>query len=886
MKKHYLIKRIKNFINKYINGARGAISLLLVLTMSPFMSVSLVLVESARYQDAIESIQEIIDISSFSTLANYDSYLDERFGLLAVSQDLGVNDCFNQYLEKNVSALGKSVTINSASTGADGAFSLADTDVLKEQILEYSELMVSAEIFTEIIDLEDLMDKLHEKFDKSKLDKTLEEIDAGAELTQEIADLVEAVDKITDENSEYGPSITNYKKSSNDFEVKVLNLASALKAAEEEAEKAIKEAEKATKEAENAAKETRKAEEAAKDAVEVATEAEKALEKAEKALEKAEKATKEADKAAQEAKSSEEEIRARYSNIYDNENVKDAINEVNDVRDKLKEDIETLIDELSSMKDNVETVMLSVENIEEKLKKFSEKSKKNGGAVNITEETVDWLEEIAKKSIEIINNNISVDYKNEALSEISALKDKKEKLTNFNEYEVTSDWKKSDVNSHYGVIIVNAINIDTNTQFVYLMTELNAYAVIEESATGQMKDMIDLAKNLTKLSFLHDTSLDSEISSAYLYSKVDSSISAITLNESLNLIYTACDDFINGIKSVNLIKLLKSLAELLAGTVLFIGFVLFWASELLVNLGNVLYMLITEPQEVYNDLLLYGYGAYNNPNRTTFEKGKGLSGYKYKKIFEAAGGKYSKSLEGELLDYVVGVDNDKEGSNTMFKGAVGEYLLVGMNSEISNQSITFYNLYLFRLLLNLGKILADSDVNMMVPGPGGWVVKVAIIIAEPLIDVILLVNGGEQYLIKDYIYLTPKGSIYLARDFTKVAFEDSSIKKDIEKALKTEIKSQEKSTGESSGLFNTDYTEHLLLLLLLTTEQGDFLERMRNVIQMESAENYKGDHTFNLDKTYTYIETDVNYTLNPMFKLDGFNDTSIFKANLNHYMGY
>ena len=107
MKKHSLFKRIKNFLNKYINGARGAVSLLLVLTMSPLLSISLVLVESARYQDAIESMQEIIDISSFSALANYDSYLDERFGLLTISQDLDIDDSFNQYLEKNVNALGK-----------------------------------------------------------------------------------------------------------------------------------------------------------------------------------------------------------------------------------------------------------------------------------------------------------------------------------------------------------------------------------------------------------------------------------------------------------------------------------------------------------------------------------------------------------------------------------------------------------------------------------------------------------------------------------------------------------------------------------------------------------------------------------------------------------
>lgn len=179
MKKHSLFKRIKNFLNKYINGARGAVSLLLVLTMSPLLSISLVLVESARYQDAIESMQEIIDISSFSTLANYDDYLDERFGLLAVSQDSDINDSFNKYLQKNVDSLGKSISLKTQST--EGKFSLSDSEVLEEQILDYSELIAVLETLVTLTDGTDLKEEIKKNLDKTTKTLELEEVEKTIE---------------------------------------------------------------------------------------------------------------------------------------------------------------------------------------------------------------------------------------------------------------------------------------------------------------------------------------------------------------------------------------------------------------------------------------------------------------------------------------------------------------------------------------------------------------------------------------------------------------------------------------------------------------------------------------------------------------------------------
>ncbi len=226
-----VFKRIKRFLEKHINGTKGAVSLLLVLVMSPLLSTALILVESARYQDAVQLMEEIMDSSAFSTLAEYDSYLDERFGLLSISQETNINDVFRQYLDDNVPALGKSITVNSKN--ASGKFALSNTDVLKQQLLEYSEISVAAEAITEGIDLDELLKKLEEQLDMTEIKEEVEAVSAGVDLAAEIEKLLEGIiDAKNQYNDKYSPALTAYKDAYSDFEAKASELVSALATAE------------------------------------------------------------------------------------------------------------------------------------------------------------------------------------------------------------------------------------------------------------------------------------------------------------------------------------------------------------------------------------------------------------------------------------------------------------------------------------------------------------------------------------------------------------------------------------------------------------------------------------------------------------------------------
>ena len=110
-----LTKSLKDFFRRTINGAKGAISLFLVLTFAPLLSIALILVEGVRFQNAYALVQEVIDSSAFSTLAYTDQYLDERFGLLAMSQEKPVNDNFSKFFRANKKLLGNTVDIQDPS---------------------------------------------------------------------------------------------------------------------------------------------------------------------------------------------------------------------------------------------------------------------------------------------------------------------------------------------------------------------------------------------------------------------------------------------------------------------------------------------------------------------------------------------------------------------------------------------------------------------------------------------------------------------------------------------------------------------------------------------------------------------------------------------------
>ena len=797
-------KNIKSFFRKYINGAKGAVSLLLVLVMSPLLSISLLLVESARYQDAMQLMEEVINSSAFSTLAGYDSYLDERFGLLSIAQDTNVSAVFSEYLDYNVSALGESVDIDSKTI--TGKYPLSNTGILKQQILECGEISVASKIVIDGIDLEDLLDKLKEALGLDKIEKEIEAVNASVELGTEIEKLIEGIDDAKKQYNKYASELANYKAKYSEFETKGVALVNALNSAANELEEG-----------------------------------------------------------------------ESYDSIYDKQSVKNAISDLKSARNNYKNATSNLKTEYEKLKKEIETIMSAIDSLPSKLQSFNDAVAGESLLNECTTSTGEWLLIVADQATTTFNSTIGNDFKDKSAAEITALGNQIIKLGNLGDKTITSGWNSETIKSEYGVI-TTSVSTSFSTKMTNLITLLDSKASVDDESKNQMTDLLNIVNELLGISGLYDANLDAVVATSSLYTNTSMSISAQLSVASLTDLIWAGEDFVDGITSLNIIKAIKAVVKLLKSIAEFFASIVAWAAETLVNLIT---YISQGTKEWYNGLILYGYGAYNTPNRTNYKK-KGIFGYSYHNIYKMAGGLEQESTLTGSLKTLSSFGSD-DGTSKMFKGAETEYLLVGSNSEFQNQSVAFFDLYLLRLLLDIAPILKNNEVNVIsaAAGPGAWIVKLAIILAEPLLDTIVLVNGGKEYFIKETVYFSYSGFVILQEDLAGITAISDNLKAKIKDTIKAH-----NGKPKEKGWCNGSYTEHMLILLLLSVSQQTYLQRLQNLIQTETAVKHKDMFTFQLDKTYTYLYSDVKYTLKPMFNIDSLTEDGNFTINCKQYCGY
>lgn len=806
-----IYKKIGTFFHKYINGTKGAVSLLLTLVMTPLLSTSLILVESARYQNAVQLMEEIMDSAAFSTLAEYDAFVDERFGLLSVSQETKINDTFRSFLDDNVSSIGKSVTVNSHS--AIGKFPLSNTDVLKQQVLEYSEISVASEMIIEGFDIDKLLDQLTASLDLDDIKDEIEAVNAAVDVGSELEKLIEAIIKTGDQyEDKYVDALSEYKSAYTSFKEKGVALIEALKTAEGNLE-------------------------------------------------------------------DDED----HDTIYEEKDVKDAIKDLKKARDTYKDKATTLKNELSTLKGHIDDIFSSMSGLTEKLKVFEDKTSDGSAVDKCTTSSYEWFLIIMGTITRTIDTTIGDDYSNKMNTELNALQDQITKLGNLGDKTITSSWTETKIDTEYGTISITSVRTGLGAVLDKLIETLNNDSAATDDEKMKMSDLLDLAGDLLGVSGLYDINLNAVVDTAKLLSNTSMSLSSQIVMSSITDLLDACDEFTKGITSFNVLKAVKALGKLLKSIAEFLTAIITWVAENLVNLVS---YVASGPKEWYNSLLLYGYAAYSLPNRTNYDSGKTLAGYSYSTIFDMAGGvKRGDAITGSISE--LSTLTNSSGSDKMFKGAEAEYILVGSTNELMNQSVAFFDLYLFRLVCDLIPVLKNGEVSAMaaLAGPGSWVVKLAIALAEPMLDTIILVNSSEssQYIYKKTLYLTGSGITLLLQDLTNITGVSQNLKDKIKDSI---VAKNGDASAIDKGIIDATYTEHLLLLMLLSVNQQTYMQRLQNIIQLESAVKNESEFTFKLSKAYTYINTDVTYTLNPMFNIDSLTDNGLFTANSNQYSGY
>ena len=89
---------------------------------------------------------------------------------------------------------------------------------------------------------------------------------------------------------------------------------------------------------------------------------------------------------------------------------------------------------------------------------------------------------------------------------------------------------------------------------------------------------------------------------------------------------------------------------------------------------------------------------------------------------------------------------------------------------------------------------------------------------------------------------------------------------------------------DKRGFMKLDYGEHCLILMLLGTNQDQYLMRLQNLVQLEAKEKYKEKTDYHLSKAYTGITATTEYQLNEFVPIT--KSTGGFTLDCTKTLGY
>lgn len=835
-----LAHRTKKKIEK---GTQGAISILLCLVLCPFLTISLMLVEASRYQQAIETLNEVNNSATLSTLANMDSYVQERFGFFATSQEEDVSSVYQRYLASNWGVLGAGATLNTASVNFDSSLSLASKEVLKQQILEFSELTVATEVVVEGLDLEQLIETLESLGDLDAISKSFEAVSATADVATAASDLVKNVNDTLAALTTYSQKYTAYYEAHAAFLAAAMDLQTT---------------------------------------IDTEMKADSNLSYPADITPTPTPPTSGPTPVPEPPKTS----------VYDNGNVKAKMTVLEEKRAAYATACGELATNIGEIKDKLDSIVTNLNDLQEKIDKLKELAAgdSSSSTSNVSAATADSseiyqmiLDEIQSALVDFTSDT-AIDGLEQDADDLNAMK---LALTNFDAKTIRHDTTEADIENLFALIDIAVPDIDLLNQALS-----NADTTLGGGDSGQsiitiIENMVNSISGLFELDVFYDATLDSYIKTEYMNSLntatgSDKSSAQLVL-ESIKTMMDAAETFTDALSSWDFFKALKAIATVCKAVVTFFEAIIAWFQGLIDRLTE----LVTGGLDgFYESMLVCGYCAYDFPSRTDNKEddgGSALTGYKYDDIAKADSSS-SAGIAGDLnalVDLLKNM-NSESSEDITFCGAELEYILIGTQSEIINQASSFVYVYLMRMLFNILPIAFNAQVAEMAASAtvGAPVVYILEFILEPLCDTIILVNGGEAFLWKNFVYCTPAGAIKLVEDLIDVTPLGDELKDALKKLGSPDADGPDPgaSIGDfiKDGLFRLDYKDHMMFLLMFTCPEGNgVLPRVQHLVQMESESFYikeAASYTFDLKKTYAFVNFSVDATLNPMFSVEKMSD--------------
>lgn len=848
-------KAIRHFLKRKVNGTKGMLSIFLALVVSPLLMSTFIFIEYARIQSIQELMKEVMGSSLYSTLGHYDDYVEERFDLLSISQKDDVNTTYQGYMKANMNALGKGASIQSME--ASGQHSLGSASILKQQIYEASEYTVMAQAMWDGFDLDRI---------KKKLDGLpgMKQLNAGAEVANKAVgyandtkDMINSVKDFQEKAKDFKEKCQNYKTKYQAFQTAMQTVESIRNSGQEEGLPAAEAA---------------------------------------------------ADAAARELATATKELSTSLGNLYDAskdlkekmEKVKKDLSEVKEATKKKKEESkEAATESAASTGTEIATIPAAGNGTGTEVATVpangSTEVATTGtaadgeipdgeGAETIGTDAYKWFEEMHKATEDFANQQIQKGIDAIVEAEKTSLNNQAAALSSF----TASGHSMSELSSApLGKIEMKGFKEDVAKYVDDLVDVLDKSATADQEGVKEVIAVGRLAQKLMDMKIFYDNSLDSNINPALLAhtSSFDTS-TLLTASGFAGMLQDAIDFADACYQHPNVFKMITKLASFLINLAKFLAGLVTWMAEHFINLAKFL----VNYQEYYHAFLLYGYAAYNLPNRTTYKKGSTLTGYSFQKVFSLAGGS-DKGGKGGAMSDIASLGNNS-GSDPMFKGAELEYMLTGANSEYTAQAGAFFDGYMLRLMVDCYAVL-NSDIlkALSALGPVRIVATVIFLLLEPFLDMVILVNGGTQVLFKTKAYLSIEGLPHLAQDMAGI-LDLSDDQKSTLGGMFESKRGGGSSTGtevaiyhddsakhggqdgsgktndkNEMGYFPLDYTAHGAILMILCTPYDQYTDRMQNLIQLEAKEKHKKDFDFDINKAYTSVHSDNKYKLNIFMNL-------------------
>lgn len=858
--------------HKLVKATQGAISLLLAMLLLPFYSIAAVLVESLRYQSAIRTLDEALGTASLSVLADYDAYMRNRFGLMAVSQkggDDAIEDSLKKYMGKTQLTDLAGIDVNDNTITGTGMYPLADPAVLRRQVEEYAKLLVPSKVVADGLHIDDIIKELEKASGWVGVFSTTA---SGADTVGAEAEMLMALENAEKSARTVQTTVKKYDAAYDEWKSSVNTLLKHLKTT--------------CPDQESDADGYKKWNDTKKELIETADTAKDAY-------------------------------------IAANEGVITSL-------DALQKEMDDYIKAEGKFAAATEKFVAESESSIFQADHAGDKSYKN------MDQAVSAISGAVKNGSNDMSNRINNtldSFDSGRLTEaVRQLQEQKTALEAFKTEDLTEASFEPDDTIYYKASVQNLADADT------LHTLLDeSYQELQHSGLlDTISALFSALNNLFKANTIFDPTLNSRLDEAFyrdnyggLPSRKDRGSGAYSLpdsnqkdeDRSIGFLQEIDPDFDpgnpfktkNGFDTSLLATIMSDLKGIMdsADSLMHPSDMGAWFSALanicksikamvghcVQFMGQIVAQIVSLAVDfAYDRLLLNGYLVYTLPNRTNYSSGKTLTGYSFSKIpYGAVPHDLVYKLPGNggfLPAMISAIANGGGHTNKCFSGAELEYVFWGFNSEIANQALQFFALFIFRALVDI-QILANAEVQGIIAAStiAAPVVSVAYILVEALLDTLVLVNGGDTSFLKTKPYSTPSGVGELVDELISLPLTGGTEEKPSGSGNKKEF------SFTISDALSFNYTEHTLILMLIFGNEHDYLNHLTDLIQAEGTAYCEKNislsnrvtgtpETFDVDKSYTVIRASAGGSLNQLLPIPSLSNSTLLHTNRVLYRGY